>query len=311
MVREGNDADDPADDARHPMQVVDAARVVQLDRLEQERLDVGEAQRADRPCDRSHHHGPHWALDQIARSTHRHSTSKGRVLNGDHVELAAVDDGGHQEGGDAARPDGHDGVENGEVLEVAGQRGIEGRPADPEEEGADHSKDIMVGARLVVWRRRPSLMAAHQTDSKPKVCAEEMDCHSTADVSNLDEIRADVLVNAKQWDFHDCHGEKLQRSDFAKNTPEADHDRSRSKQTVNQAHEVNGDTRMGAVELVALMEESGAQHTPVDAKHAHKERASHRCVCVAMKKRHEKAEANENHNRDVVVEQICTVDARG
>ena len=136
--RKHNAAQRPKDRG-HPVQIVDATRVLQANHAVQERLDLVEPKRAEHtgPCTNEHCSPRPW--QHVGTASHRNSASKRRVLHIHHVELASSHQPRHNEAAEGRRRNAQQRVDNGAVACIAfvcSQSSVERRPVKPQEKRA-------------------------------------------------------------------------------------------------------------------------------------------------------------------------------
>ena len=139
--RSGNaghhDRDDGPEESRHPVEVVDAAAVVDLQLLLEGGLDVVEAEGGEDPGQGPHHDGPARGEHHVGRGPHGHTAGQGGVLDVLHAHLpAGGEEGADDHGGDDAATQGVVGVDQSSLLGVTTGRGscVKAGPVHPQED---------------------------------------------------------------------------------------------------------------------------------------------------------------------------------
>eukprot|EP00162_Nutomonas_longa_P014328 comp21921_c0_seq6/m.49878 comp21921_c0_seq6/g.49878 ORF comp21921_c0_seq6/g.49878 comp21921_c0_seq6/m.49878 type:complete len:415 (-) comp21921_c0_seq6:38-1282(-) len=286
----------------HSVQRENAAGVHELDLLAQEgpnhavardREQARQGADESRPADIGHN---------VGAGANRNAARQGRVLDVHHVEMAVLEDArghkcGHARGGDR----GH-GVENRACLQLRDRdRGIEARPQQPQEHGADHCK------RVVVWRGLfvalvELLRADDHGHREAEECAKLVDKGRAAHIDCAELEPAAQKVDAVDDDLKEHHDKQLQRGRIANDCTNTDHDGDDCKVRIHGL--VHAECKIHKVAMMRHLKEREHKQRPLEPNHGHHERHACRRECRLAQKRHQKPKSKQHHKRDISSELV-------
>jgi len=315
----GRSTSDSTHDAGHAVEVVDATGVVNAEVVLQEGGDVNVSDDGEGTSDHANQHGAPRLDEEVSGGTDGDTTSESSVLDVDHVEfLTGAEDGGADEGHDAGAAESDDGVDAGAVLLVAsGEGAVKGGPEHPEEDGTDHGEEVRVlggggGGLLVLDGLGDTfgggvLVQARETprDTETEVGAEGVDEHGTANVNSLQVDVADGEVEAVEGAAAEGDEHELLRSDLTKESSEGNHHGTSVEVGID--HLGDGKAELVEVTLDDFFPEVSVQESPLENERGDEEVEADGGEGVLGGEGHEETEADEDHDVDVLVHGVETI----
>lgn len=303
----------------HAVEVMDAAGVVDTDLLEERgHVDVTEDRKS--ASDHADEHGTPGLNEEIGGGTDSDTTSKGGVLDVNHVELtlAAKEDGAAVSHNTRTRQRNNSVDDDAVLLVASGEGAVEGGPEHPEEDGTDHGEEVgllvgeVVGFLLFDGLgdafRRSILVEPGETprSTETEVSTESVDENGTAHIDGLEIDSTNGEVETVEGAANEGDPKKLGGSDLAEESTESDHHRTGVEISIDHL----GDGETDLVPVVTGdddVPEGGVEEGPLENHSRDEEVEADGGEGVLGGEGHEETEADEDHDVNVLIHGIETI----
>jgi len=305
-AKSGKDGDNRTQDTRHSVKVVHTTGIVQVEVMSQSGGEEDVTKSGNKTSDHTTSNGGGRVKVQMRSNTHNHTTSQCSVLDVHRIETSLTKETRNNEGHHGSTTEREEGVDDrSHALDTSrSDRGVEGRPKEPQEESTSISKQIASVASDVIRMSLSMCIGQEEANRKSEIGAIHVDVVATTNINSVQLQVADEEDKPEEERLDDGHDGQLEGSAFTQDGTERDENSSRAEHTIKDFMDTDGNTLTEVAGFVKGGKENLTNDGPLDHKGSQQECHTNRRITISSREGHQETKSEEDHDSYISVKII-------